>query len=41
VQFQLARALARQKFEALGPLLDPSAEAWDKLMNILDRRYGA
>jgi len=38
-QFQLARALARQRFEPLGAMLDPAVEAWDKVMAILDQRY--
>jgi hypothetical protein len=36
VQFQLARALTRQKFEALTTALDPAALAWDLLMAGLD-----
>ena len=32
VQFQLARALARRRFDALVPALDPAAEAWDALI---------
>ncbi len=39
-QFQLARALARQKFDALGTLLEPAAQAWQSLMADLDARYG-
>ncbi|CAH1669468.1 conserved hypothetical protein [Hyphomicrobiales bacterium] len=31
-QFQLARAVTRRKFEPLATVLDPAAEAWDKLM---------
>jgi hypothetical protein len=32
VQFQLARALTRKKFEALTTALEPAAMAWDRLM---------
>ncbi len=32
VQFQLARAITRKKFEPLATALDPAAEAWDRLM---------
>ncbi|MGV8937226.1 MAG: DUF1839 family protein [Allorhizobium sp.] len=32
VQFQLARAVTRKKFEPLATALDPAAEAWDHLM---------
>lgn len=35
VQFQLARALTRKKFEALETALDPAALAWDQLMTNL------
>ena len=40
-QFQLARALARQRFDALATQLDPAVAAWDQLMDRLDRRYRA
>ena len=32
VQFQLARAVTRRKFDALATVLDPAADAWDELM---------
>lgn len=32
VQFQLARAVTRRRFEALTSVLDPAADAWDGLM---------
>ncbi len=32
VQFQLARAVTRKKFDPLRSALDPAAEAWDKLV---------
>ncbi|MDI7861816.1 DUF1839 family protein [Rhizobiaceae bacterium n13] len=35
VQFQLARAVARKKFEPLATALDPAADAWDGLMDAL------
>jgi len=38
VQFQLARAIARRKFEPLQTALDPAAEAWDALMTGLKGR---
>ncbi|PWV99186.1 uncharacterized protein DUF1839 [Hoeflea marina] len=31
-QFQLARAVTRRKFDALGSVLEPAADAWDQLM---------
>jgi hypothetical protein len=34
-QFQLARAVARRKFEPLAAVLDPAAAAWDGLMGNL------
>ena len=37
VQFQLARAVTRKKFDALKSALDPAAEAWDKLMDELSQ----
>lgn len=40
VQFQLARAVARRKAEALPAQMEPAAEAWDRLMDRLDRRFG-
>ncbi|MCL6708464.1 DUF1839 family protein [Pseudomonas sp. R2.Fl] len=33
VQFQLARAVTRKKFDPLATALDPAVEAWDRLMN--------
>lgn len=38
VQFQLARAVTRRKFEPLATALDPAAEAWDRLMATLAAR---
>ncbi|MBR0557791.1 DUF1839 family protein [Ciceribacter sp. L1K23] len=37
-QFQLARAVTRKKFEPLATVLDPAAEAWEKLMNGLGEK---
>ncbi|MBN9232242.1 MULTISPECIES: DUF1839 family protein [Phyllobacteriaceae] len=37
-QFQVARAVARRKFEPLATALDPAAEAWDALMRDLAGR---
>jgi len=37
-QFQLARALTRKKFDALGSVLDPAVEGWDQLTGILETR---
>jgi hypothetical protein len=37
-QFQLARALTRKKFDALGSVLDPAIEGWDQLTSILEAR---
>ena len=38
VQFQLARAVTRRKFEPLATALDPAIEAWEKLMAALSAR---
>ncbi|HLP70396.1 MAG TPA: DUF1839 family protein [Rhizobium sp.] len=38
VQFQLARAVARRKFEPLAGALAPAAEAWDSLMEGLGKQ---
>jgi hypothetical protein len=38
VQFQLARAVTRKKFEPLKSALDPAADAWDAMMNLLEKR---
>ncbi|MGG7519296.1 DUF1839 family protein [Allorhizobium undicola] len=38
VQFQLARAVTRRKFEPLATALDPATEAWDRLMQGLENR---
>ncbi len=35
VQFQLARAVTRRKFDALATVLAPAADAWDELMATL------
>lgn len=40
VQFQLARAVMRKKFDALAPALQPAVEAWDRLMEELDEGIG-
>lgn len=37
VQFQLARAVTRRKFDPLRSALDPAAEAWDKLVGDLGK----
>ena len=37
VQFQLARAVTRKKFDSLKSALDPAIEAWDKLMTELGK----
>ena len=37
-QFQLARALTRKKFDALGSVLDPAVEGWDQMTGILKAR---
>ena len=39
-QFQLARALAKRRFEALPAAMDPAAEAWDALLARLRARFG-
>ncbi len=39
-QFQVARAIARRKFAPLASVLDPAAEAWDRLMRTLAARTG-
>jgi hypothetical protein len=40
VQFQIARAVTRKKFEPLATALDPAADAWDELMAGLTRVIG-
>jgi len=40
VQFKLARAVMRKKFQGLDEGLLPAVNAWDTLMRLLDRRYG-
>ena len=40
VQFQLARAVTRKKFEPLATALEPAVESWDKLMQGLERKLG-
>jgi len=37
-QFQLARALTRKKFDALGQVLDPAIEGWDHLRQVVQAR---
>lgn len=41
VQFKLARAVMRKKFQGLAEGLAPAVEAWDSLMTLLDAHYGA
>lgn len=41
VQFQLARALARRKFDKLAPALTPAVEAWDNLVESLEASVAA
>lgn len=38
VQFQIARAVTRRKFEPLQTALDPAADAWDAMMERLERQ---
>ncbi|TCU36135.1 succinylarginine dihydrolase [Rhizobium azibense] len=38
VQFQLARAVTRRKFEPLKAALDPAADAWDAMMTSISDR---
>jgi hypothetical protein len=38
VQFQLARAVTRRRFEPLQTALDPAADAWDAMMASLAER---
>ncbi|KAA0698784.1 DUF1839 family protein [Neorhizobium sp. P12A] len=38
VQFQLARAVTRKKFDPLQTALDPAADAWDAIMGLLEKR---
>ena len=40
VQFQLARAVTRRKFDTLAAALDPAIEAWDWLLDGLGRKIG-
>jgi len=40
VQFKLARAVMRERFQGLEDGLLPAAEAWDSLMRLLDFHYG-
>jgi hypothetical protein len=37
VQFQLARALTRKKFDTLATAMDPAIDAWERLMTALER----
>ncbi|CTQ54707.1 hypothetical protein LP7551_03242 [Roseibium album] len=41
VQFKLARAVMRKKFQGLEEGLLPAVNAWDNLMQLLDGHYGA
>ncbi len=38
MQFKLARAMARRRFEGLAEMLAPMAEAYEVTMNVLDAR---
>lgn len=38
IQFQLARAIARRKFEPLKAALEPASDAWDKLISGLSAK---
>ncbi|PTM97246.1 DUF1839 family protein [Mycoplana dimorpha] len=38
VQFQLARAVTRKRFDPLATSLDPAVEAWDEMMRMLAAR---
>lgn len=40
VQFQLARAVTRRRFDPLASALDPAVKAWDRLMATLAARIG-
>lgn len=40
IQFQLARAVMRKKFDKLQSALDPACEAWDQLVEDLDSQIG-
>ena len=40
VQFQLARAVMRKKFDALAGSLQPAADAWDRMMGALAAELG-
>lgn len=41
MQFQLARAMTKRKFDSVGALTAPMADAWDVLMESLEARYAA
>lgn len=41
VQFQLARAITRKKFDPLSTALDPAVDAWEQLMDTLKQRLSA
>jgi hypothetical protein len=38
MQFKLARAMARQRFDGLAEAIQPMAQAWDTVMDVLDAR---
>ncbi|MEJ8476535.1 DUF1839 family protein [Roseibium algae] len=40
LQFQLARAVMRKKFDKLQPALQPAISAWDDMMTALDTQLG-
>jgi hypothetical protein len=37
VQFQMARAVTRRKFDTLAQGLDPAIEAWDQLSSVMGK----
>ena len=41
VQFQLARAVMRKKFDKLVPALQPAIDAWDAIIEALEARFGS
>ncbi len=40
VQFQIARAVTRRKFEPLATALEPASQAWDQMTDALSARIG-
>lgn len=41
MQFRLARAMARQRFDGMAEAIAPMAQAWDSLMAMLDERLAS